>query len=262
MRDPRFVYASLPLFLSVLLLSCAAPQHTAGPAAGRPHRFAGDTDSLYRAAIRDAQNPEPAEIYRNLTRIRGNPNLADTTIDGIWYVLVVSWKENASYYPDNGPYNTGAYDIWVTVAPQIRERCADYRNFYATADEVEGRLRQLLGLQPQGRQKYFLELWVRPDDLFRPCPDNETNDTECGLSLPVNVDSTYRAWFNNLRAVQYTDCSDTLFGGAGYPWTQLGYTYDWSPENPTHVGMSEFVIRRNADVRVRGKVPTMEYCSR
>lgn len=29
---------------------------------------------------------------------------------------------------------------------------------------------------------------------------------------------------------------------AKYPWMELGYTYDWNTENPTHVGMSEFVI--------------------
>lgn len=265
MRDPLLSRrASLfsTLLLSLSLFSCTAPQHAG--TVQNPESGSGShnrsIDSLFRAAVRDAQNPEPGEIYRNLTRIQGNPNLIDTTIDGAWYVLVASWKEKSSYYPDKGTYNTGNYDIWVTVAPQIQERCRDYRRFFNSAVETEMRLRQLLGLQPQSGQKFFLELWVRPDDLFRPCPDNETNDTECDLSLPRNVDSTYRLWFNNLRAVQYVDCSDTLFGNAGYPWTQLGYTYDWNPENPSHVGLSEFVVRRNATVWVRGKVPTEEYC--
>lgn len=257
---PFILLAPIPIFVS-----CAGPQRSAVPAtaysSGR-EKFGRSIDSLFRAAIDDTRNPEPKEIYRNLSRIQGNPNLIDTTIDGTWYLLVVSWKENSSYYPDSGPYNTGNYDIWVTLAPQIKERCINYQEFFTSQAETEMRLRQLLGLQPQGRQRFFLELWVRPDDLFRPCPDNETNDTECGLSFPNNVDSAYRYWFNTLRSVQYNDCSDTLFGRAGYPWTQLGYTYDWNPENPLHVGLSEFVIRQKSDVIVRDKILTADYCKR
>jgi len=213
---------------------------------------------LFKSAILDAQNPEPDEIYKKLTPIVGNDSLIDTLINDEKHVLVVSWKNTIKDYPPTGLYNTGKWDIWVTVAPQLQEKCISY--FKTEADPVM-RLRQLLGLQPMTKETFFLELWVRPKDLFRPCPDNETSDQVCGLNLPKNVTPAYRTWFNNTRAVQYTDCADSLYHEAGYPWTQLGYTYDWSPNNQDHVGLSEFVVKRDVKVWVRGKYLTTVYCN-
>jgi len=46
-----------------------------------------------------------------------------------------------------------------------------------------------------------------------------------------------------------------------YPWTQLGYTYDWgNPE--TEVGLSEFVIKTNSKVKVNRIESTLKYCNR
>jgi hypothetical protein len=50
--------------------------------------------------------------------------------------------------------------------------------------------------------------------------------------------TTYRNWFDNRRAYVY---SQTTVNGP-YPWTALGYTYDWGNPNPPHFGLSEFVI--------------------
>jgi hypothetical protein len=205
----------------------------------------------------DAQNPEPLEINHQLTRIIGNNSLIDTLINGDRYILMVSWKANSKWFPKSGQYNTDKYDIWVTAAPQIQEKC---KEFFRTQKDPYMRLRQLLGLQPFTIETFFLELWVPPSALYRPCPDNETDDTACDLNLPVNVTEDYRKWFNHTRAFQYNDCSDTTFKEFGYPWTQLGYTYDWSPDNPGNIGLSEFVIKRNNDVYVRKGSPTRLYC--
>lgn len=215
-------------------------------------------DTLFSAAMEDAKNPTPSEIYNNLLPIIGNDDLIDTIIDGDKYVKMVSWKGNPTYFPDSGKYNTDIYDIWVTAAPIIKDSCT---RFYKTKKDPNMRLRQLLGLQPLTVETFFLEVWVKPHDLFRPCPDNETSDTHCGLNLPDIVTSEYREWFNDLRAIQYNDCTDTIFHEYGYPWTQLGYTYDWSPENPSHVGLSEFVIKRQTDIYISGKYSNKTYCT-
>jgi hypothetical protein len=47
-----------------------------------------------------------------------------------------------------------------------------------------------------------------------------------------------------------------------YPWTALGYTYDWAPSAPGHVGDSEFVAPQGTPVTVRAVVPTAEYCAK
>ena len=54
-----------------------------------------------------------------------------------------------------------------------------------------------------------------------------------------------------------------------YPWTQLGYTYDWGvPEDletdsdrPANVGLSEFVIRQGAPILVHSIQSVEDYCN-
>lgn len=219
-------------------------------------------DSLaaqFSRAMLDAQNPKPEEIVDSLTVIAGNPNLVDTIIAGERYVLVVSWKACPDWFQISGTLDTLKYYTWVTVAPEVQRRC---RGFFTDPNEKDPvmRTRKLLGLQPYTIENVFVEIWVKPDDLFRPCPDDGTADPACELNLPSTVSPEHRAWFNGTRAVQYVDCSDAAFGKNGYPWTQLGYTYDWSPTNPHHVGLSEFVIRKGSVVQYRAKPATRKYC--
>jgi len=93
------------------------------------------------------------------------------------------------------------------------------------------RLKEMLGLPPNSVYSYFVELWVRPADLFRPCPDTETGDSVCSLCFPANADPTYVAWINKNRIDRYYQCD--LY--SKYLWTQLGYTYDWNYKNKSHL---------------------------
>ncbi len=220
---------------------------------------ADSVNTLYTAAIEDAQNPEPDEIYDNLLVIIDNNSLIDTLINGEKYILTVSWKSSsiASNYPNYGKYNTQRWPIWISVVPEVQNKCNEY---FQKLTDPSLRIKQLLGLQPDAQNDVFVEFWVKPTDLFRPCPDNETSDSKCGLNLPRKVSKEYREWFNDTRAVQYVDCSDTTFNKAGWPWTQLGYTYDWNSGNEKNIGVSEFVIPANIDVYVRNKYKTKDYC--
>jgi len=213
---------------------------------------------LFKAAMEDAQNPEPGEISHNLINLETDKNLIDTLINGERYIKMVSWKLNPAWYPKKGKFNNKNRVIWVTAAPIIQDSC---KSFYKKYKDPNMRLRQLLGLQPFTVETFFLEVWVRPSDMFRPAPDNEVNDNSAGLNLPSNVTKSYRKWFNDTRAKQYVDCTDSIFDEYGYPWTQLGYTYDWSPDNPSHVGLSEFVIKENTNMFVSGEYPNKIYCN-
>ena len=125
--------------------------------------------------------------------------------------------------------------------------------------------------------KYMLEMWVSPKDLFRPCPDTEISDTACETSFPADmfrildlnnmvrategtdygVFKTYSSWFNNRTRNGYP------MGSSPYPWTRLGYTYDWGSSN--HTGLSEFVLHgRKVDgskisVGIKSVKTTAEY---
>ena len=112
-------------------------------------------------------------------------------------------------------------------------------------------------MPPNVEKKYFVEFWVRPQDLFRPCPDAEVSDTHCGLAFPEEVTDEHKDWINNQRLESYYN----PVWDKNYPWTQLGYTYDWNPKNKNHVGLSEFVIGKNKNVVVKGFKTTEEYCT-
>lgn len=46
-------------------------------------------------------------------------------------------------------------------------------------------------------------------------------------------------------------------GSRPYPWTRLGYTYDWG--SGSHVGMSEYVIPGGMTVQVKAVYETSDY---
>jgi hypothetical protein len=212
-----------------------------------------DETSLYQQSILNAMSPGPDKVYTNLVAINNqNQNLIRKKINNEEYILVVTWKQDTSYYKpdDTGFYNTRGYPIWVTTAPELLQRMKN-----ETTEDVDYRLKQLLGLPPTSDYKYFIELWVKPGDLFRPCPDKEITDNRCDLCFPDNQDSIYISWINNLRIQSYYDCE--LY--KKYPWTQLGYTYDWNYQNTSHIGLSEFVIAKNKNVVINKFYSTKDY---
>jgi hypothetical protein len=256
---------ALPFFALICLLAACGSDTSAPPAP-----FPVSLQAQYSSAVTDARTATPSEISRYLTPITSdNPNLIwENGVPGS-RLLVVSWLGNAgSYYKctdpagctgnntciEGGECPTYSYDSWVTVVPEIR-------NFFGISVPQPLRIAQLLGLPPEyaaqgnpSEAKYMLEMWVSPKDLFRPCPDSEITDTTCETGFPVDmfrtldpankvrategpeygVFKTYSSWFTNRTRYGYTR------GSSPYPWTRLGYTYDWGSSN--HTGLSEFVL--------------------
>jgi hypothetical protein len=213
-----------------------------------------DNSCLYQEAILKAMSPNPDKAYANLVSINPqNQNLIWKNIKNEDYILVVTWKSDTINYKtdkNTGFYNTGERLNWVTTAPELLQRMKKEK-----AEDVELRLKQLLGLPPVSVYNYFVEFWVKPKDLFRPCPDREITDNRCDLCFPNNNDSLYISWINDLRIKSYYQCE--LYNK--YPWTQLGYTFDWNPENKSHIGLSEFVIERNKNVIINRIYTTKDY---
>lgn len=234
--------------LIILIYSCGSIKETS------KDFNAQSTEQVYQSAIENAMSPAPEKVYDNLIAInRQNEKLTWRTIDGEDYLLVVTWKGNASYYEpylDSGFYNTGPYEIWVTTSPELL-------TFFQKEEVLDTnlRLKQLLGLPANSTYNYFVEFWVKPADLFRPCPDNEITDQKCDLCFPNSVDSVYMNWVNDNRVSRYYECE--LYDK--YPWTQLGYTYDWNVRNLDHVGLSEFVIKEDVNIVVEAIYTTTSY---
>ncbi len=48
----------------------------------------------------------------------------------------------------------------------------------------------------------------------------------------------------------------------GYPFTGMGWTYDWSPNSATHVGVSEFIVRKGTPVTVEPGLEPAVFCGK
>ena len=206
---------------------------------------------LYKLSIINSIYPDSSEICTKLVQINdSNKTLIRKNINGEEYILVCTWKQNVSFYQKDTVFNTGTYPIWVTTAPELKNRIKK-----ESPKDVNLRLIQLLGLPPTAQYSYFVEFWVRPVDLFRPCPDKEITDGKCDICFPEGTDPEHIKWINENRISRYYQC-DLYYQ---YPWGQLGYTYDWNPKNKSHFGLSEFIIGTNKTIYINRIVTTLEY---
>lgn len=219
-------------------------------------------ETSFQAAVNDAEVAEPQEVCRDLAAITAyEKSLIWEGVPGESRVLVVTWTSWTGYDDQVGKSIAVAdlaksietdRDTWVTLAPQIQEFC---KGLVLNDDRMTLRLEQLLGLPPHDGKTRFVEFWVDPADLFRPSADPAITDHEAELDFPgselfVAVSSAHITWYDNQVATSY--------GPGGYPWTRLGYTYDWG--NPlSEVGLSEFVIRTGATVTVKSVTLNGDY---
>lgn len=260
---------------------------------------APNPQAQYAAAVADAASVTPAKISRYLTPIvNENTNLIWENGPGsrlLVATLAGSWAASYKCTDPAGcagqsckegnecPYK---FDAWITVVPELKD-------FFRGSSPQPMRVAQLMGLPPDyatpgnpNETKYVMEMWVRPADLFRPCPDPEITDTVCETGFPPDlfrkfdpakrlmasegaadekVFRSYTGWFGNRKKYIYNypypapDPTSRL----PYPWTRLGYTYDWG--NANHTGLSEFVLNGKRDdglgasVKIKSVTDTAAY---
>jgi hypothetical protein len=218
----------------------------------------------YNLAVIDAKTAEPYEIYRNLVAVNyygdstaGTGNLTwsgDST--GKMRLLVVSWMKQGStqYWPVGKPFKTSnnqAYMSWITTVPEMVDFLK--KNHFTDQPSLHLRIAQMLGMPPDSQNDCFVEFWVYPENLFRPTPDPEITDHEADLYFPSTASQKHKAWFLNEISIKYDTTSTSAF-----PWTRLGYTYDWAnPGQP--VGFSEFVVDTSSLVTVKRISSSWEY---
>ncbi|QSJ19891.1 hypothetical protein JYQ62_14980 [Nostoc sp. UHCC 0702] len=206
------------------------------------------------------------QIWKNLTAINEqNKKIIWENNDKVnGRLLVVYWTTWDGYRDKVNQDIKTTRDTWITVAPELEEFCKQFT--VNPKISLPYRINQLLGLAPENTDKIkkrkFVKFWVKKEDLFRPTPDPEITDHEAELNFPdlndfIVISDKYKFWF--LQQLMTND----------YPWTKLGYTYDWGkhsdwvkidPSRPVNVGLSEFIIRENATVKVDSLVSAEDYC--
>lgn len=257
----NLIRPALLVFLAAIILqACTKDDITYVPSgnsqASLKHR--------YNLAVIDAKTVQPYEIFHSLVPVvnygdsmAGQGNLVwSTDSAGRQRVLVISWMKQGSlqYWPEGKTFKTSnvqAYMSWVTTSPEM----LDFLKKQSPADSAALHLRiaQVLGMPPDTKNNYFVEFWVYPENLFRPTPDPEITDQEAELYFPATASEKHRKWFMNEIANKYDTTTTSAF-----PWTRLGYTYDWA--NPSHpVGMSEFVVDTSSVVTVKKIYSSAQY---
>lgn len=241
---------ALTLLLGTLACtSDAAKPPVETPAEPEPAPALSDDELLarYTAAVADAKDAEESEIYDRLTAIAAAN--AELRFDDKGRVLSVTWTNWNGYDGQEGQEIDLGVEVWVTMAPQLQELC---RTYQLTETALDLRLEQLLGLPPNNGKDRLVQLWIPTDGLFRPSPDAEIDDSVAALVFPEGAAADHVAWIEKQQGGSY--------GEKGYPWTRLGYTYDWAPDATSEVGLSEFVARKGTKVVVESVVPQAEYC--
>lgn len=217
----------------VALVGCAAPRP-------QPEPGAADLAAAYRTAIFDSAVFDPASVHA----LHAIP-------PGTESVSVVTWATATTaerFYPLGD--TTVGVDVWVTLGPQVQQRCATYPT---EPSALRLRLQQLLGLPPGADPRTFVVMRAAVKDIFRPCPDPDPTEERCGASFPATADAQHQAWIARQALARYRTPPQ------GFPWTRLGYTYDWNPESGK-LGVSEYVLRNGSAVTVTAKIPTLDYC--
>jgi len=225
--------------------------------------FSCSNSYYYKKGLYHAQNPTPDKVYGQLTQvIPANNKLIWDTINGKPYVLGVTWKADTTYYTKKNnynsttklySYNTGNYPVFVTVAPYLKEKKLSKLN----EKKLTMRLNQLLGLPPKSKYSYFMEVWVSPDDIIRPCFSSSITANACEYTPSKDdaLNTDHMSWLYKYIYDSYQDPDREK----RYPFSHLGYTYDWNRKNKSHVGLSEFVIGKNKNIYVRKIYTTRGY---
>ncbi len=234
---------------AVVLTSACVTSH---PTASTESRASVAPTGDYQAAVARVLDRTRVMPVQPLTAIaEGNPRLEWRERDGVRLVLVSTWTDWDGFqrYQGTGEELTMGRDGWVAAPRDLKDRCNDIRDI-KSGNAL--RLSQLLGLPGSTRHRWFVELWVDPAAIFRPCPDAEIGDTTCETDLPANASDKHRAWFANQKLSAYYE------GQQKYPWTRRGYTYDWGSADG--VGISEFVVPAGSKVLVHSITSTRNYC--
>jgi len=157
-------------------------------------------------------------------------------------------------------------DTWVSQPSELALRCAAKGNDAVLAIE------QTLGIPPDRTvadhdARFLVQFSVNPADIFRPCAASPDITTEtCSFDLPKPAaDGTDRTTQQQAQLFVFGQMWNSYRSGfdgrAGYPFTGMGWTYDWDPASPTHVGVSEYVVRGGTPVTDVTRVEPAAFCA-
>lgn len=197
---------------------------------------AGDELSLeqiYEEAVADAVTAEEDELFPlvTLTEVGGKVSIKDGK------VLLLTVNDSPELY-QAGKMLTLPGEVWTFTDREIAEWYPDHKE---GVTDWTLRLEQLVGVPPDADYTHVTAMWVSPEDVIRPAYVTDVNESRMTVSLPEDTPEEYREWFNGNIIWSYFDSS--------YPWTRMGYTYDWAPDSGEY-GLTEFLVCPGAEAEI------------
>jgi len=209
----------------------------------------------YDRAVAEGRLPRASALGKNLV-----------AIDPAQPVDVVAWvrqdQADRMKAPTGGWITAAAAETWVTVEPHLRDFCTAFvRDRKPNPDQLTARLEQRLGLSPSSSKTRFVRIRLEHPDaaaIFRPCMNSAADRAECPLGPPSGAPPSHQQW---LFQQYYSSYGQSLI--SEFPWTALGYTFDWAPGKASRFeryGESEFVIHTGAAIQIQEALETDQYC--
>ncbi|MGN0813748.1 MAG: hypothetical protein ACI4MH_00775 [Candidatus Coproplasma sp.] len=199
-------------------------------------KSAFDFDAIdYSEAVQDAILAEESEI-RELVTLTKDDERVNWNGDG--KVLLLTFHK----YPDSykeGETVTTAWTMWTVTDGEMTEWYAQNQYpYYVFADK----LKQVLGMPLSSTNTHISAVWVDVSDVIRPAYQPDPTKQLTAEDLDGSSLGEYKEWFNSNIISSY--CS--VWGQ--YPWTRLGYTYNWAADDA--YGLSEFLVLSGAEIEV------------
>lgn len=248
-------FAGLVAGLSAMLAMGSAGTLPAAAADDRPVAWsvpdvemAGLVDA-YQRAIRNAAIKHPSDARPLLPITGGGASVR---------VVALKWTGGGDIVDRNGRLNR---DVWVSLPAELKPNCRGAR------DPILA-LQQVLGQPPQTGDYILWDFSIAKRQLFRPCASGgEIATPSCSVTLPNDPDAEARAKvdaeFAATRAFVFEQMWSSYTRNVhsfGYPFTGMGWSYDWNPKADDTYGISEYIARKGARVQNVRKVSPLKFC--
>ena len=203
-----------------------------------------DNDALWKIAMTDAVFSDDDEIHELVT-------LTKEDNQTIWdeagkRVLLLSWHNYDDPCAPGDSIRTEYGDIWATSVGEMQTWYAQNGD---GVEDWELRFAQLLGVHADEGYTRFTAFWVSPEDVIRPAYITDVTK-QMENDYTALTDEAYKTWFDGNIIWSYFE--------SDYPWTRLGYTYDWSG-GESEYGLTEFLVSNGDKTEIAFTYPTAEF---
>lgn len=203
-------------------------------------------EELFDLAVQDSVFADEDEILPLVTLTKDDERVS---MDDKGRVLLCTWHNYPDSYPDGDTVEIAWGPVWTFTDKEIAGHAEELSN----ATDAEMRLRQIVAFAPDAEHSTVTGFWVDPSDVLRPAYQSDPTDGSMTVSFGEDVDEDFKNWFD-------ANILSSYFYGS-YPWTRLGYTYDWA-DNGNEYGLSEFIVKDGAEVEVEFTETTDEFLER